>query len=90
MARLIVFGSDVFRIDTRKANRPQNSGGSVKFWAITLVVSKCHRECRSDLVTLPVDAPDYESGFDIAEQVAEMVYPDAACHVEALQTVELN
>ena len=62
----------------------------MKFWAITFVVSKCRRECRSDLVTLRVEAPDYESGFDVAEQVAEMVYPEAACHVEALQTVELN
>jgi hypothetical protein len=62
----------------------------MKFWATTFVVSRCGGECRSDLVTLRVDAPDYESGFEVAEQVAEMVYPDAACHVEALQTVELN
>jgi hypothetical protein len=62
----------------------------VKFWAITFVVSKRRRECRSDLVTLQIDAPDYESGFEVAEQVAERVYPEAACHVEALQTVELN
>lgn len=62
----------------------------MSFWAITLVVSICRRECRSDLVTLRVDAPDYESGFEIAEQVAEIAYPDAACHVQALQTVGLN
>jgi hypothetical protein len=90
MTRRRTFGSNVFRIDTRRANRPQNPGVSVKFWAITFVVSKSRGECRSDLVTLRVDAPDYESGFDVAEQVAEMVYPDAACHVEALQTEELN
>jgi hypothetical protein len=62
----------------------------VKFWAITFVVSKCSGEFRSDLVTLRVDAPDYESGFEVAEQLADRVYPDAACHVETLQTVELN